>query len=128
MAKVTLKAGNEGPKSDPYHYDEWRVERNGNVIVGHFGLAVWVKLNGVTKSDPSDPSLYDNPESEKYFESLIGVTILVLEKAYQRGRSRCKKCGRTRLIGSRGYPGETLWLCAQCSKVVTCDFNELAII
>jgi hypothetical protein len=124
MAMVSLKVGREGPKWDPYAFDEWHVERGTHKIIGHFGLAIWVSIDSVKFGGPrcTEKGLY------RLFEDAVGVTIPVLEKAFQRYHSRCKKCGKTRLIGSRGYPGETLWLCAKCGDVVSCDFDESAVI
>lgn len=123
MAKVSLKVGCEGPKWDPYRYDEWRVERNGKTIVGRFGLVVRVSINGVevTCQEKTDKELYE------LFERHVGVSIKTLEKAFQRYRSTCRECGGNRVKGRPGFPGETLWVCVKCDAVVSCDFDESVV-
>ena len=43
---IRVRHGTEGPRHDPYSFVEITVTRlNGTVIVGHFGLLNWIKVN-----------------------------------------------------------------------------------
>jgi hypothetical protein len=122
MATVSLKNGSEGPAHDPYGYREWIVKKNGHKIVGHFGLACWVKVDG--------RRVADDESSQQVFEREVGVSLSSLERAYERlhNPGRCTSCGGKELDTVDGFPGETLVTCARCGEVVSCDFDESAII
>jgi len=46
MNQVTMRRGTEGPKHDPYGYDEVIVAVAGHVCTCHLGLGIWIKVDG----------------------------------------------------------------------------------
>ncbi len=45
MARITIRNGSEGPRHDPYHFEEITfLKSDGTLIVGHFGLVEWVNI------------------------------------------------------------------------------------
>lgn len=45
MAKISHKTGVEGPRHDPYSFDEWVLEHGGLTYKVHSGLNVWIAIN-----------------------------------------------------------------------------------
>src|SRR5258706_10384505 len=45
--RVERHTGSEGPRHDPYAYEEWRVRMPGHTIVLHSGLGTWLRADGV---------------------------------------------------------------------------------
>ncbi len=118
--RIQQTTGSEGPHYDPYSFEEWTVNRGGNTYVLHLGLAVWYEVNGV-RTHQHDEASVEN------FERAVGLSLDVIQNGYWRARSRCKKCGSSRLEASDGYPGETLYICQKCGQICYCDFNRSAI-
>jgi DNA-directed RNA polymerase subunit RPC12/RpoP len=54
----------------------------------------------------------------KIFEDLVGASLQHLEVWCQRALSRCR-CGSRRIESQEGYPGETLYICADCERSFT---------
>jgi hypothetical protein len=123
MAHVTLQHGTEGPSHDPYAYEEWHIEKNGQKIVGHFGLAEWVEVDGKMVARNGDQPL----TPAIVFQDLIGVSFKVLEKAYHRMRTTCK-CGCRITQSMAGFPGESFNVCVKCGDIVSTDFHLSEII
>ena len=42
--KIKHRSGSEGPKYDPYAFDEWTVIRLDREVTIHSGLANWIKI------------------------------------------------------------------------------------
>ncbi|MCI0564545.1 MAG: hypothetical protein MN733_39260, partial [Nitrososphaera sp.] len=42
--KVTLKSGSEGPKYDPYHYDEYTITSPKDELLVHDGFSQYIKI------------------------------------------------------------------------------------
>ncbi len=129
MSSIGMKHGSEGPTHDPYSYTEILVTReDGTEVMLHDGLATWIEING-ERIDPQHGPGYDVScqSLRNMFERRAGCSIPHLEKAYQRVQYTCKKCGGSELREQAGYPGETFHFCVRCDIVVSCDFNESAI-
>ena len=123
MSRIEIKTGTEGPKHDPYGYDEITATRqDGASVTLHEGLAFWVSIDGVKQW----PDNWD--EAQRVFQSVAGISVDAARKAHERIMTVCKKCGGKDLRSVSGMPGETLNICRRCDTVVSCDFNESAII
>ena len=44
-SQVTLRSGSEGPKHDPYGYQEITVTQGNVRVTGHIGLGLWIEDN-----------------------------------------------------------------------------------
>ncbi len=137
MTSIAIETGSEGPKHDPYGWEEVTVTRsNGDEVTLHSGLGSWVAVNGerFAYAQPITLDLIDGEKEEwrllcKKFEEVAGCSPDAARKAYGRVRYTCSKCGAFDDVEEmQGFPGETLAKCRQCGCVVYCDFNEAAII
>jgi hypothetical protein len=145
MTHVTRKSGSEGPKHDPYSYEEFSVEKDdGRTAVLHLGLGEWLILNGKKKTvddflpDPAEMNGIRNAwdvarqiASNRMFiafEEVLGITLKSWTRAEQKLHSRCPKCKGHDLERVSGYPGETFLICSKCKEIVDSHFNEAAII
>lgn len=123
-SSIELRTGTEGPRHDPYSYDEWTLSRGARTWKIHDGLASWVKLNDVLVESPAGGELDDAlkasgcplslRELRKYYER-IRTTPLKLHKAHGGAR------------WAEGFPGEELLIC-KCGAVLDSTFDLGAII
>lgn len=124
---VSLKTGLEGPRHDPYRYEEWTVDRSrsgGPKVLLHLGLAEWIKVTwpgGKTWNVP----IRNVRALTTIFEKLSGASIKVWERSILRIRP-C--CDRPEPHSVEGLPGEDLTVCGRCGKIVDVDFSIGAVI
>jgi len=123
--KLMFNTGSEGPKYDPYHYEELTVVRNGKMVTLHLGLGDWLEVDGkkVSKYEYGGEGM--SPEEK--FEILTGMNTDEFMKYYQVIHNTCKKCGCRDNYPMSGFPGETFNVCAKCGEIVSSDFNMGAI-
>lgn len=129
MTSITVKTGAEGPRHDPYHYEEMTVARpDGRVITVHLGLAVWADArwpNGMQRTTDDETEVFT------LFNEVAGVTYDVAEKAFHNlpaRRIRQHKCGTKHLFECAGYPGESFLICRACGDVIDSRMDMSAII
>jgi len=67
-----IKGGGEGPKHDPYHYNEYSFEFKGKKYIIHLGLAQWIEVNSkkFNANDIDGNNFYD--EDVKFINYVIG--------------------------------------------------------
>lgn len=133
MTHVTLKSGSEGPRHDPYHYDEYTVARpNGDTVVMHNGIFCWCRVKRGTRIVFENT---DEATAPRLFETYAGVSFRAFEKAWHslpERRSRSHFCNGVRR-GYRdfacvsGYPGETFTVCIHCKDVIDSSFDRSAV-
>ncbi len=134
MTSINIETGSEGPRHDPYGWEEITVTRsNGDEVILHQGLGCWVSVNGERFS--YTPVIEGSNAEEEWrqlgekFAEFAGCSPEAAHKAYGRVRYTCHKCGAfDNTTPMCGFPGETLEVCRDCGAVVYCDFNEAAII
>lgn len=116
---IYYDSGTEGPKHDPYHYEEWTVETTGGVtIIGHFGLMEWVKVDEVIK--------VRGEGAVKVFEAFVGMSMYKMQKAYDKVHSfkECPQCHSPKYLEwQEGHPGESLLCCTRCKIILTSEVN-----
>jgi hypothetical protein len=125
---VALRTGSEGPRHDPYHYEEWTIRRSGyRGLTYHTGLTSWVKYrNGkIWTHCDGDRELLDVT-----FRTHTGFTFAEwrdIVAAVERHRYRRHR--RHDVRQERGYPGEHFTICHTCGgEVIDSYFNEGAVI
>lgn len=102
MAKVRVKRGSEGPAHDPYGYTEVTFTRtDGRVIVGHFGLAEWVKVDGHIYADGQGSDFWFHYWTRMRFEKAARIPE-ILEARQMRGWTRAER--------------ESYWLCREADQ------------
>lgn len=126
LSKTTVRrrSGEEGPRHDPYGYEEWTFRRNGHVVQLHTGLINWVSYDGTRVFSGGDDTV---SAASRRFEMLTGISLERLEWLYYEMRNRCSTCGYRRTRAVSGYPGETLNVCIRCGNVVCTSFHEQAV-
>jgi hypothetical protein len=125
---VSVRTGTEGPRHDPYSFEEWVWERHGERTTLHLGLGEWLVTGGrnLDTRRICEITGRDDPRAcQTEFEKITGVRLKVLERAMHRLK-HC--CDRPRIHSVDGFPGEELLVCGSCSKVVGGSFNEGAVI
>lgn len=122
--KVSHTTGSEGPKHDPYHYDEITVETGGVRITLHSGLMVWLDIETPIEKVRQDLFGSDYDNGDHIFECLTGYHPSQWLKWHEDARSRCRQCGNHKKFRyGRGYVGETVTICGVCGNVICDDFH-----
>ena len=128
---ITITRGTEGPREDPYAYEEIslvpndiRNAKKGGEIVLHMGLGMWVKF-GDLRLDESDVN--SSTRIITAFEEKLGCTLRAFHKAVGRIHTVCRVCGGGPDKDVKGYPGETFTLCTN-GHIIHTDFDESAIL
>ena len=129
---ISFNRGTEGPRHDPYSYEEVIVERKGREdITLHAGLGVWMTIGGARIS--ASFSMVEREVMDRFVE-LVGYKPDQLRRFAQRAyaarvkqqHASCKHHGNaTRSV--TGYPGETFEVCLDCGQIVDSHFNRSAI-
>jgi hypothetical protein len=121
--RISRRTGSEGPRHDPYHYEELTVEgRNGTTTV-HMGLGEWIQNNKGPKVR------IEGKELDSVFQAYTGIGIHTAIKLYEQRpwRKHSRICSGKDTETVHGYPGETLEVCCKCGQVVTSHMNFSAI-
>jgi hypothetical protein len=79
IQQIHNSSGTEGPRSDPYHYDEWDISLPGYHIEVHLGLAEWIKVNG-TRLVEFDQAF---DKIDEYVKSITGKDLREIEAQYR---------------------------------------------
>jgi hypothetical protein len=117
--RVEIRTGTEGPKHDPYGYQEITVHHRGRVIMLHAGLGEYLEIDGVR--------CHENNHAAARFAVEVGATPEDVEKWHERAKSRCCICGMREYRQERGYPGEMFTLCIN-RHIMKFSFNESAVL
>lgn len=125
MSSINIKTGSEGPRHDPYHYDEITVNRpDGSWVTLHVGLAFWAETSEGERIDNDDRGAL------VLFEKAAGISLPVAYKAYREVRVRRytrHPCGQKHFIDVQGFPGESFVFCRKCGDAVDSFFNSKAV-
>jgi hypothetical protein len=121
---IEIRSGSEGPRHDPYSYQEITVTRqDGREAMIHLGLAAWM-----TYWDGRIQRKFDDQHEVLFnkFEACIGINPAAAAKVLEKARSnkiRHHACGHKHLHEVEGFPGETLLHCSKCGSILDGDFN-----
>lgn len=148
MSSITHSTGTEGPRHDPYGYNQLTVHRDGANdfptklrVTIHSGLALWCMVeyryytgNGQHKWAVMHNASHNSEKVLALFEQWAGVSYHHAERAYQTYQDRkfrrpaCGEHCRGRYIESTdGFPGETLYQCTKCQLIVGTRFNRSVV-
>lgn len=125
---VLQVTGSEGPNYDPYHYEKYYIKTPKGCIVIHIGLAVFVKI-GSQRVDARGKD-YNNAFAwvDRWLLEEVGFTLKQLNRIAEKAKARCPMGGYHDVSEKHGYPGESLFICGKCNKVVDTYFCEGAVI
>ena len=121
-SRITHKTGSEGPRHDPYHYDEYTLTRSdGRKSTVHLGLAQWMTyFDGRVTRRFDDPY----PVIASKFEAVMGISLKsaahIPRQLYDR---KLRKHHKHDTQWVKGYPGEELLYCNTCGTVIDSCFN-----
>jgi hypothetical protein len=132
MASITLRMGSEGPKHDPYHYDEIRFTSTDKSlsVVFHNGLAEWLTVGRVIDGRTYSfvPVHAGYKDLRRFFEYLTGLTPEgALRAIHQRKERRLRAHRKHDVNWKSGFPGEAFLYCSTCGDVLDSTFNRSAI-
>ena len=124
--KIRITTGTEGPRHDPYGFEEITVERDEMKVTAHFGLADYLELNGTRMLLSSTDIEY----IENMFTQLTGINFKQARRYFDRIENprRCRHCGTKRFEWFSGFPGESLMMCVNCGRIVATNFNMAEVI
>jgi hypothetical protein len=132
--KVWKHSGTEGPRFDPYGYDQYEIHRKGRAsLTVHLGLDNWAQLGKQKRRSlfgqgkGRERYELDKRRLDAVVERACGYTLAQLERFARKARSRCP-CGSKSFEEACGYPGEHVTMCAECHRVMSVTFNEAAVI
>lgn len=117
---VRERTGTEGPRHDPYGFRELTFSALGSdpvvTVKLHLGLGEWVEVREFGR-------LFDRVEfrdggAQEHWESLVGYKVDQFLRWERHIKQNCPKGGRHHLSEAAGYPGETLYVCEKCRRVV----------
>lgn len=126
--KVRKSTGSEGPRHDPYHYDELTIKTPQGEFVAHLGLAVYVQENGEKISAAGNDYEQAFKWQDSYLVKWTGYTNKQLERIADQIKYRCKEGGYHYGPELDGYPGESFCLCQKCGKMFDFNFDESAVV
>ena len=129
MSTIRMKHGTEGPKFDPWGYDEMIVKRpNGDKVTLHRGLAIWCSYEKADGRKWKE----DGIKAEILFATSLGVRPYAMDRAYGKllqlpYKLHHLKCGNENLISTTGYPGESFEYCSKCGEHLGYHFDRSAV-
>jgi hypothetical protein len=128
MSRLQIKTGTEGPRHDPYGFNEiWVTRPDRTVVVYHEGIGTFcdVRMANGMQDCTDDPK-----KALTLFEQYAGITPKAAHRAemarYWR-KFKYHPCGSHHLKEVDGYPGETLVLCEKCNGVIHASFERGAV-
>ena len=125
---IFVRSGSEGPRHDPYGWEEFEVHRNGRRVSVREGGLGYTRLTVDDVTCESDPS---QDAVDAWFQLFTGRTATAWRKAAAKAArnrtSRCRCCGGRRFETMSGFPGESFTVCATCKEVVSTSMNWSAI-
>jgi hypothetical protein len=71
--RFSLKTGSEGPAYDPYHYDEYTIQKNDTCLTLHLGLGQWYRWGRDTNKHVTGPD-YDKNWWDELVRGVKGGT------------------------------------------------------
>lgn len=128
---IDLRSGVEGPRHDPYGWQEVTVRGRAGVVTYHAGLATWTKLVRESGEAEVTHTFNGRDEAALRFERLVGVTPETAREAKDRVEvrriaSHLRTCGSD-LICVSGHPGESLECCRRCGQPLRSHFDRSAV-
>lgn len=123
MSGITLRTGHEGPKNDPYYFEEFCVERpDGRIAHFHLGLLVHVRYDGGMGEPMGEEEL------DIRARVFCGLTVQGLRRAVRKAAEVPYRLHRPHggVTWYAGYPGETQCVC-KCGRIIDSTFNRSAI-
>lgn len=121
--RVVRSTGSEGPKHDPYSFEEYQITTPQGKLVLHFGLGTWARFQ-------DQPILLDRIQDENACVKLLrgnitreatGYTLTQIERIARKLTERCR-CGSKEFESASGFPGEHFTVCCKCGNVVDSFF------
>lgn len=120
MAKLRRKVGAEGPRSDPYGYEEITfTSTDGDLEVTiHSGLGDWIEAR-LVKTDHR-MRLREKPgiSIDSLWEFWTGMTCKQTERYVERLEypNKCPNCKSKKFTFSTGFAGEIIAFCVNCGR------------
>ncbi len=124
--KITVERGTEGPRHDPYSFEEVTIKRaDGRCATAHVGLAEFVVIGQKDDAIRVDAS---GSKLDQWLISTVGVTLAGARRAFDKLEASRLRMHRSHggMGWSEGFPGEMLLWC-KCGAMLDSSFNRSAI-
>jgi hypothetical protein len=119
---ISHRSGSEGPRHDPYHFDEFSVSLGVCSITVHVGLGEWIEVK--PKAEPGqwpEPrgdrrSFSSWEELDATLKSLTGLSMEQLQSWEDEAHTppeQCPQCGSELKVLGHGYAGECIIGCTR---------------
>lgn len=120
--EISIFTGTEGPRHDPYSFQELTIERDGMAFMVHEGLQHFMEVNGDRVHNP-----FDVNESCR---AITGADLKGWHKAIDKLEAHRRNEHRGHdVVDMAGYPGEHFCICNTCGgKVLDSSFDINAVI
>ena len=131
---ITVKSGAEGPRHDPYDWEELSVQRPNGLWCYRTGALGYIEISrdGGIMFNASIGIMRrcDHTEQEAidFFARMTGLTPVQWLRTEMRLSKKCPLCGAKGYHLVDGYPGEEMIICDGCENVIGNNFNDAAII
>lgn len=118
--RIYIETGTEGPRHDPYAFEEFTIERNGHKIMLHSGLGDWMEI---------EDEKVDNVFVNDTFVHFTGHTPDEWRRFIEKlERHRWRRHRSHDVRNERGYPGEHFTYCRTCDQMIDNYFNLSEVI
>lgn len=127
---VHRRTGEEGPRHDPYHFEELSVTTPSGKTIIRSGIGVKLTHNGQEVHAPFNIGSWEKREAwllSEGFTNLAGISQKAIARITRRLKSRCHKCGGRNFHEAKGYPGEYFTVCDSCGHINGSQFFESEI-
>jgi len=123
---ATITTGREGPHFDPYGYTEFCITTDKDKILLHEGLGIFAIVNG-EKIEARNEDYENSYWLDSILKEHTGYTTHQILRFSRKMKSKCPEGGTHETISVSGYPGETLYKCVKCNKIVDGSFDISAV-
>ncbi len=128
---ITVRNGIEGPRHDPYGWEELTVQRPNGCWCYRTGGLGYIKISrneGIVFEQSDVTKSGAEKEAIDFFARMTGLTPVQWLRTEMRLNRKCPSCGTKgyHLVGE--YTGEEMIICDGCDNVVGSNFNNAAII
>lgn len=107
--QIERVTGTEGPRHDPYSYEEWIFDRGHGEVVYHVGLSEWIEYRGERHDQPTDALVVAAFLQATQYTFSEWQKFLGLAEA-----SRYRRHRGHDVRSESGYPGEHFTVCHTC--------------
>ena len=139
IMEISHRSGVEGPRHDPYHWDEYVISGYNKKFCNpeiyftvHRGLANWFSIRKDGWKIPDSNMFCWEKYMEEMLFNITGMTFDQVVEKHEEEENRlfCPECNEVPedVVARDGYPGETVYCCPKCGSPCGSDQDMSAVI